>query len=88
MIENEIKKLNLRKEIYLKIKVVAKKPKSEIKEIMENGVIKIHLSKLPINNAANKELILLLSNVFNIPCNNIKIIKGKKSCYKTIRLKI
>jgi uncharacterized protein len=88
MLNEYIKKLNKEKTIYLQIKISPGKPRTEIKEIMENNVIKISISSPPEKGKANKELIKFLSKEFNIQKDNIKITSGQTDKIKLIRLSI
>jgi uncharacterized protein YggU (UPF0235/DUF167 family) len=63
---------------------------SKFQKIIKNKNIdynyKIHLKNKPQNNKANQELIALLSRYFHIPINNVKIVLGKKTNQKIIKL--
>lgn len=72
----------------LLIKVIPNSSKNEIAETMSNGVVKIRITSAPVDNKANITLIKLLSKKYNIPKNNIKIVKGLKKRNKIIKLDI
>ncbi len=88
MLQKFKKELKENKNIYLQIKVNPGKPKTEIKEIMENNFIKISISSPPKKGKANKELIKFLSKEFNVQKDNIKITSGKTDKIKLIRINL
>ncbi len=72
----------------IKVKVIAgsKFQKIEKTNNSENCEYKVFLKKLPEKGKANEELIKILSVEFKTPQKLIKIIKGKTSKYKIIKL--
>jgi uncharacterized protein len=88
MLEDYIIKLNKEKIIYLQVKASPGKPKTEIKEIMKNNIIKISISSPPEKGKANKELIKFLSKEFNVQKDNIKINSGESGKIKLIKISI
>ena len=86
MFTKEKKQLNKEKKIYLRIKVNPKASKSEIKEILNDGTVKINISSLPEKGKANTELIKILSSEFCDEKNKIKIISGSKSKLKLVKI--
>ena len=80
-------KQNTEFQFIINIKV---KPNSKIKRISKetnelNYITAFLLSK-PIQNKANKELVNLLKKKLKIPSNQIKILSGIKSNFKTLEL--
>lgn len=71
--------------ILIKIKVETKTSKSCLSGIFSDH-IKIKLHSPPVDGEANKELIELLSELFNVKKSSIKIIKGKSSKDKLIEI--
>lgn len=69
----------------INVKVITGAKKQEIKK--EDNGFKIYLKSKPKKGKANKELITLLADYFNIPKNSIKIIKGEFSRNKIIEVK-
>lgn len=69
--------------VIIEIKIT---PKASQNEIMgwENGILKIRLKAVPEKGKANRELIRFLSKTFNIPQNNIHLLKGETSRLKTL----
>jgi uncharacterized protein (TIGR00251 family) len=57
---------------------------SEIKEIMADGALKVRVTSAPEKGKANLELRHVLSKEFNVPLNNINIIKGNMSKFKKV----
>ena len=69
--------------IAFKVKVIPNSSISKIVEVTEE-FIKIKLNSPPIEGRANKEVILLLSKVLDIPKTSIELINGDKSKLKTL----
>lgn len=69
--------------IYLS--VVANSSQRKI-EKMANGNYKINLKAVPEKGKANKELLGLLADYFEVPKNQIKIIGGKTSSRKIVEI--
>lgn len=87
MLDEEIKKIDLKKEIFINIKVNPNSSKTTIKEKLTDETIKIDLKASPEKGMANKELIKYLAKIFKTSTENIKIIKGGKSKSKLVRIK-
>ena len=68
--------------IRFQIKVCANSKKNSI-EFSEN-YIKLKISKPAVDGKANKEIINFLSDILNLPKNNIKILSGEKSSFKML----
>jgi len=86
MLTEAKKKLQEGQNIILKIKVTPRSGKHEISGIMEDGTVKIRLKSAPEQSKANKELIELLSDFFEIPFQHIMIIKGETSHLKIVEI--
>jgi uncharacterized protein (TIGR00251 family) len=69
----------------IKIKVKPKSKKVDIKQISKD-IYEVKLKSPPEKGKANQELIQVLSEFFNIPKSNIRIIKGKTSREKLVEL--
>lgn len=87
MLEEEIIKFNLIKEIIINIKVNPNSNKTIFKEKLADGTIKIDIKATPEKGEANKELAKYLAKIFKIKSENIKIISGRKSKNKLLKLK-
>ena len=68
--------------IKVQVKVKANSKKNSIEFLDE--YIKIKISKPAIEGKANKEIINFLSNILNLPKNNIQILNGEKSSLKML----
>ena len=68
----------------IKIRVIPNAKKVEIKK--ENDYLKIKLKSKPENGKANKELIEILSEYFNISKVKIRILSGLKSRNKVVEI--
>lgn len=88
MFNKEKKQLNNEGKIYLRIKVNIKASKSEIKEILTDGTVKINITSLPEKGKANSELIKILSKEFCVEKNNIKISSGSKNRLKLVKITV
>ncbi len=72
-------------ELVLKVKVEPRSSKSGI-EGKYGDALKIKLTSPPVEGKANKELIEILAKEFGIHKNDVKIISGRRSKNKIIRL--
>lgn len=81
------KKLDQKGEKYLRIKVLPGAAKNEIKEILEDGTIKIAVKAVPEKGKANQELMKFLSKEFCVKKGDIKIISGQTDRIKLIKIK-
>ena len=72
--------------IMLRIKVTTKSGKHEISDMLEDGTVKIKLKAAPEKNKANKELIELLSDFFEVSYQHIMIISGETSSLKLVEI--
>lgn len=68
----------------INIRVIPKSSKTLIKK--ENERLKVYLTKPATDNLANKQLIDLLAEHFNIKRYQIRIIKGEKSRDKIVKI--
>lgn len=67
------------------VRVVPRSSRSEI--VGEHaGALKIKISSAPVDGAANKELIIILSKILKVPKSNIEIINGETARKKTIKI--
>lgn len=69
----------------IKVHIITNAKKSEVIKTDENE-FKIKVDKIPEKGKANKRLIEILAEYFNISKNLIRIISGKKSHDKIIEL--
>lgn len=77
---------------YIRIKVIPKSPKTELKGILEDSegekTYKIAVKAPPEKGKANVELIKFLSKELSVPKENISIISGATDRVKLIRIKL
>ena len=67
------------------VRVVPRASKSEIVGEL-GGALKIKLKSLPVDGAANEELIKVLAKFFAVPKSAIEILKGHTSKLKQIKI--
>ncbi|MHA1385542.1 MAG: DUF167 domain-containing protein [Candidatus Helarchaeota archaeon] len=71
----------------LRIEILVKTNSKQQKILqISNNSYEVWLKSKPERGKANKELLKLLSNYFNVPESRIQIIKGIKSKNKIIRI--
>ena len=73
-------------ELYLKIKAIPGAPKTEVKNEMADGTIKIAVAAAPEKGKANMALIDFLAEEFGVTRANVKIISGAGSRIKLIKI--
>ena len=77
-----------------KIIVQVKPNKSQIKvaligkNLFQTDLYEINLTKVPIDNACNEQLILVLSKYFKIASRKISITQGHKSRTKVLEIEV
>ena len=71
--------------VTIDVRVVPRASRSEIVGF-ENAVLKVRISAPPVDNAANLELIKLLSKTLDIPKSAIDIVAGHTSRSKRLRI--
>lgn len=72
--------------IIIQVKVIPRSSKKEIAGV-EGNIIKVKLTAPPVEGAANKQLIELLSETLSIKKSSIEIVKGDSFRYKTVKIK-
>jgi len=80
------KKLINQGELYLRVKARPAASLTAIKEIREDGTVKIDIAAPPIRGRANQELIKFLAKIFNLDKENVIIISGAAERTKLIKL--
>jgi uncharacterized protein (TIGR00251 family) len=86
MIESVLDKLIKEGKVVFNIKVKAGTGKTQIVDVMKDGVIKITVKAIPEKGKANSEIIKYLSKVFKTEKENIKILSGAKNSKKLIKI--
>ena len=79
---NDLKLLKTNNGVTFSVKVIPNSSVSKITEITEE-FIKIKLNSPPIENRANKEVIILLSKLLKVPKTSIELLSGDKNKLKT-----
>lgn len=65
------------------VKVTPRSSQRKVEKISE-GEYKVHLNSAPVEGAANKELIELLADHFNVAKSRINIVGGKSTRVKMV----
>lgn len=73
--------------IDLSVRVRPGAAKTEVKEIMSDGSIKIAVAAAPEDNAANEELVRFLARDFSVDRSGIEILSGMTARRKLIRIR-
>ena len=53
---------------------------------LHGGLLKLRIAALPVDNAANAEVIRFFASLLDIPRSHARIVAGEKSRRKTIRI--
>jgi hypothetical protein len=85
-IDKYINTLKSERGVIINCRLSPQAKKSEIKEVMSDGALKIRVTSPPEKGRANLELRHLLSKQFKVPLNNINIIKGHTSKFKKVSI--
>ncbi len=86
MLEKFIENLANNKEIYFNVKVITGAPKTELREEMADGTIKIALAAQPEKGEANQELVNYLAKVIGVRKYQVKIISGLTERTKLVKI--
>jgi uncharacterized protein (TIGR00251 family) len=76
---------NKSREAIIEITVIPRSSRNEITEVKE-GRLKAKLTASPVDGAANKQLIALLSETYGVSKRNIVILRGESSRRKTVKI--
>lgn len=71
----------------LKIKVFPCSKKEEIIKTEDGKALEVRVKEKPINNQANKRLVLILSQYFKVPLSMVKLVKGARKRNKIFEIK-
>jgi len=69
----------------LQVKVITKASENKVVGF-EGDILKIKCTEVPEKGKANEVVIKLISDYYNVPKRNIKILRGHKSSKKTIQI--
>ncbi len=72
--------------MFVKARVFLQAKKESIKEKKENS-LEIRIKEKPINNQANKRLIIILAQYYKVAPAKIKLIKGARQTNKIFKIK-
>lgn len=85
IIKNLKQKLEKEEKIIIKIKVIAGAKTNSVEEFSED-IIKVKINKPAVDGKANKAIIEYLSDMFDLPKNNIIILRGEKNSIKDLQI--
>lgn len=86
MLEKFIENLANNKEIYFNVKVIPGAPKTEVREEMADGTLKVALAAQPEKGEANQELINYIAKALGVRKYQIKIISGLTERTKLLKV--
>ena len=86
MLEKLIENLANNKEIYFNVKVIPGAPKTEIREEMADGTIKVALAAQPEKGEANQVLINYVAKALGVRKYQVKIISGLTERNKLLKV--
>jgi len=69
----------------IRVKVITKAVKNSVTKFADG--FKAHLTAPPVNGKANKALVKLLAEYFNLKKSQVTIVSGKKSKDKLVKLR-
>ncbi len=78
--------LTQKNSLYIKVKVIAKSPQTEIVDLMEDETYKIRVAAMPLKGAANEELCKFLKKT--LKAKEVAIVSGGRDAVKLIRISI
>jgi hypothetical protein len=73
--------------MFLKVKVFPYSKKEEIIKTEDSKTLEVRVKEKPINNQANKRLVLILSQYFKVPLSGVKLIRGARRRNKIFEIK-
>jgi hypothetical protein len=73
-------------ELYFKVKVIPGAPETGVKNVMDDGVVKIAVAAPPEKGRANKTLVDFLAQEFGVPDESVKIISGVSARVKLVKI--
>lgn len=86
-LERHKKTLESGNEVRFDVHIKPRGHSNTIKDVLLDGeTLKVSVTAPPIDNKANKALIILLADQFNIAKSRISIVKGLKSSVKTVSI--
>lgn len=85
-IQEIIEKLQNKNPLYIKVKIQAKSPQTEIVDQLEDETYKIKVAAQPVRGKANLELLKYLKK--NLKLSEAEIVSGGRDSVKLIRLSL
>jgi len=70
----------------LAIRVTPRASKNEIKEVLNDGTVRIRLTAPPVEGKANEALITFLADVLDVPRSKIEIVAGETGRDKLVSI--
>jgi hypothetical protein len=70
----------------LALRITPRSSRNQIVGVLNDGTIKVHISAPPVDDAANKELIVFLSDVLGVPKSRIEIVAGETGRDKLVSI--
>jgi len=86
MLTSLIQELEDKGEITFFVKVRPGASVTSVKEILDDGYIKIDVAAVPEGGNANAELIKFLAEEFRVSRSNVEIVSGKSAREKLVRV--
>jgi hypothetical protein len=86
MIDSLVAELRQKGTVTFTVRARPGSSKTEVKEILDDGSVKIAVAAAPEKGKANRELVIFLADVFDVPKANIEIVAGETSGVKLVRI--
>lgn len=68
------------------IVVLPRSSRKEVVGMLSDGTLKVKLTAPPVDGEANKQLIELLAEYYDVPKSCVTLVKGEKSKKKLVRI--
>ncbi len=85
-IEEIKEKLKLKNPLYIKVKVMASMPKTEITAKLDDGTYKVRVKSIPVKGASNEDLCKFLKK--SLEARDVAIVSGGRDKIKLIRISL
>lgn len=80
------RELEQKREVYVAVKITPSASRNGVKEVMEDGTVKMNIAAPPEKGKANKELTEFIAKELGVAKNNVIIERGKSSKSKTVKV--
>jgi uncharacterized protein (TIGR00251 family) len=74
-------------EMVFSVRVRPGASRTQVKDVLTSGTVKIDLAAAPEGGKANAELIRFLAEEFGVPKSHVEILKGQTTRMKTVRVR-